>query len=130
MSYKTSLIKVAIKLTPNIMIIWVANIILKGIAELTDFNFDIETRKVHVKTMLYGETEAIDVWIDGFGIISDEQSHHFIIQQAQSNKPWLNNILAHFVGKAWKIPALPQFASHIALVAELFKVESLESENN
>ncbi len=126
MSYKSSLIKIAIKLTPNIMILWVANIILKGIAELTEFNFDLDARKVYVQTMLYGETEAIEVWVDGFAIISEEESYKFIIQQAQSNKPWLNNLLARFVGKAWKIPVIPQLAAHIGLIAELLKAETPE----
>jgi hypothetical protein len=119
MSYKASLIKMAIKLTPNKMIVWVANIVLKGIAELTDFNFDLDTRKVYVQTMLCGETEAIEVWVDGFGIISEEDSYQFIIHQAQSNKLWLNNILAKLVGKAWKIPVIPQLAAYMELVAEL-----------
>lgn len=123
MSYKTSLIKMAIKLTPNVMIVWVANVILKGIAELTEFSFDLDTRKVYVQTMLYGETEAIEVWVDGFGIISDKESYKFIIQQAQSNKPWLNNLLAHFVGKEWKIPVIPQLAAYFELIADVFKVE-------
>jgi hypothetical protein len=126
MSYKTSLIKMAIKLTPNVMIVWVANVILKGIAELTEFSFDLDTRKVYVQTMLYGETEAIEVWVDGFGIISDKESYKFIIQQAQSNKPWLNNLLAHFVGKEWKIPVIPQLAAYFELIADVFKVESPE----
>ena len=124
MSYKTSLIKIAIKLTPNVMIIWVANKVLKGIAELTEFNFDLDTRQAYMQIMLYGETEAIEISVDGFGIISDEQSHRFIIQQAQSNKPWMNNILAHIVDKAWKIPVIPQFAAYIALVADVLKIES------
>ncbi|MSP26880.1 MAG: hypothetical protein EXR80_00080 [Methylococcales bacterium] len=126
MSYKTSLIKMAIKLTPNVMITWVANIVLKGIAELTAFSFDLDTRKVHVQTMLYGETEAIEVWVDGFGIISDKESYTFIIQQAQSNKPWLNNLLVHFVGKEWKIPVIPQLEPYFALIADVFKVETSE----
>jgi hypothetical protein len=126
MSYKTSLIKMAIKLTPNVIIVWVANVILKGIAELTEFSFDLDTRKVYVQTMLYGETEAIEVWVDGFGIISDKESYKFIIQQAQSNKPWLNNLLAHFVGKEWKIPVIPQLAAYFELIADVFKVESPE----
>lgn len=124
MSYKTSLIKMAIKWTPNIMIIWVANTVLKGIAELSDFSFDLDTRKVYVKTMLNGETEAIEVWVDGFGIINDQESYQFIIQQAQSNKLWLNNLLVHFVGKAWKIPVIPQLAAHFELIADVFKVEN------
>jgi hypothetical protein len=128
MSYKASLIKMAIKLTPNKMIVWVANIVLKGIAELTDFNFDLDTRKVYVQTMLYGETEAIEVWVDGFGIISEGESYQFIIYQAQSNKLWLNNILAKLVGKAWKIPVIPQLAAYMDLVAELLKAETLKQE--
>jgi hypothetical protein len=124
MSYKTDLLKLAIKWTPNIMIIWVANIVLKGIAELLEFNFDIETRKVHVQTKLYGETDVIEVWLDGFGIISEADSYLFIIQQANSNKLWLNNIFAHFIGKAWKIPVIPQLTPYLPLIAELFKIES------
>ena len=108
------------------MIIWVANRVLKGIAELTDFSFDIDTRKVHVKTTLYGETDAIEVWVDGFAVISDEASYKFIIQQAESNRPWLNNILALIVGKAWKIPVIPQLAAQMALIAELFNAERPE----
>jgi hypothetical protein len=129
MSYKTSLLKMAIKLTPNIMVIWVANIVLKGIAELTEFSFDIKARKIYVQTKLYGEVDTIEVWMDGFGILGDENAYQFIIQHAESNKLWLNNILAHFVGKAWKIPALPQYAAHINLVAELFKIEITEQKD-
>ena len=71
MSFKSSLIKMAIKCTPDIMIIWVANIVLKGIAELTDFNFDIDTRTIYVQTTLYGEAEAIEVWLEDFAVISE-----------------------------------------------------------
>jgi len=74
----------AIKLTPNIIIIWVANIILKGIAELADFNFDIDARKAYVQIQLLGESETIEVWLEDFAIISDEGSYQLIIHQAQS----------------------------------------------
>ncbi|MEQ1485159.1 hypothetical protein [Methyloglobulus sp.] len=128
MSYKTSLIKTAIKCTPNKMIIWVANIILKGIAELTDFSFDIETRKVYVQTTLYGESEMIEVWLDGFAVIKDGETYRFIVQQAQSNRPWLNNLLFRIVGKEWKIPKIPQLTAQMELIAELFKPDSPEPE--
>jgi hypothetical protein len=130
MSFKTSLIKMAIKLTPNIMIVWVANIILKGIAELTDFSFDLEARKVYVQIQLLGESETIEVWLENFAVVSDGESHEFIIHQAQSNRLWLNNLLARIVGKAWKIPVIPQLAAHLELIAELFKAESPEQEDN
>ena len=112
------------------MIIWVANIILKGIAELADFNFDIDTRSAYVKIQLLGESETIEVWLEDFAIISDEGAYQFIIHQAQSNRLWLNNILARIAGKAWKIPVIPQLAPHMELVAELFKAESTAQEDN
>ncbi|MFZ2169894.1 MAG: hypothetical protein WAW61_09700 [Methylococcaceae bacterium] len=128
MSFKTSIIKMAIKWTPDMLIIWVANIILKGIAELTDFSFDIDARKAYVQIQLLGESETIEVWLDGFAIVSDGESHEFIIHQAQSNRLWLNNLLARIAGKAWKIPVIPQLAAHIELISELFKAESPEQE--
>jgi hypothetical protein len=100
MSFKTSLVKIAIELTPNIIVLWIANIILKGIAELSDFIFDLDTRTAYVQLTLFGEVEPIEVSIDGFAIVSDEESHQLIIQQAKSNRPWLNNLLSRIVGKA------------------------------
>ncbi|WP_027150669.1 hypothetical protein [Methylobacter tundripaludum] len=130
MSFKTSLIKMAIKWTPNMMVIWVANIILKGIAELTDFNFDLEARKAYVQIQLVGESETIEVWIEDFAIINDEGSYQLIIQQAQSNRIWLNNLLSRITGKAWGIPEIPQLTAHLELISELFKAESPEQEEN
>jgi len=121
MSIKSSLLKIVIKLTPDILIIWVANIVLKGIAELTAFNFDIEERKVYVQTRLYGEQDTIDVCLEDFAVFNDGESYRFIIHQAKSDRPWLNNLLSRVIGKAWKIPEIPQFSAQLELVAELFK---------
>ncbi len=111
------------------MVLWVANMVFKGIAALTDYSFDPDERKAYVQTTLYGEAEAIEVWLDGFAIISDGESNKFIIQQVQSNKPWLNNIFAHIAGKAWKIPVIPQLTAHIELIAELLKAENPAQED-
>ncbi|OAI21126.1 hypothetical protein A1359_19850 [Methylomonas lenta] len=126
MSIKLSLIKFIIKLTPNIAIIWVANFVLKGIAELLEFNFDVDARKVYVQTRLYGEEGTIEVSLEDFAIFNDGESYRFIIHHARSDRPWLNNLLSKVIGKAWKIPALPQFATQLALVAELFKAPPAE----
>jgi len=123
MSIKSSLLKIVIKLTPDILIIWVANIVLKGIAELTAFNFDIEARKVYVQTRLYGEQDTIDVCLEDFAVFNDGESYRFIIHQAKSDRPWLNNLLSRVIGKAWKIPEIPQFSAQLELVAELFKAK-------
>lgn len=120
MSIKSSLIKWVIKLTPDILIIWGANFILKGIAELTEFNFDLETRKVYVKTRLYGEQDTIAVTLEDFAVFNDGESYRFIIHQANSDRPWLNNLLSRVIGKAWKIPAIPQLSGPLELVAEIF----------
>lgn len=112
------------------MVLWVANTVLKGIAELTDFNFDLDARKAYIQTTLYGETEAIEILLEDFAIIADGESYQFIIQQARSNKLWLNNLFAHIVGRTWKIPAIPQLAAHMGLVAELLKAENTEAEEH
>lgn len=123
MSYKIGLIKMAINWTPKIMILLMANIILKGIAKLTDFNLDLDARRAYVQARLYGETEIIEVLLEGFAVISEGESHKIILQKAQANRPWLNNLLARVAGKAWPIPAMPQFKAQIELVAELLKAE-------
>lgn len=103
---------------------WVANSKLKGIAEITDLSFDLESRQAFVQAYLVGEAEPIEVSVDGFAIVSDEESHSFIIQQGQANRPWLNNLLAHIVGREWKIPAIPQIQPYIGLITELLKTEN------
>lgn len=118
----------AIKWTPKMLILWVANMKLKGIAELTDFSFDLEARTAYVQTTLFGEAESIEVWLENFTVVSNEESYQFIIQQAQSNRPWLNNLLSRLVGKTWKIPVTPQLTAQIELVSELFKTENPEQE--
>ena len=124
MSIKSTLVKLVIKLTPDILIIWVSNIILKGIAELTEFSFDLDARKVYVQTRLYGEAETIEVCLEDFAVFNDGESYRFIIHQAKSDRPWLNNLLAHVTGKAWKIPAIPHLTAQLELLTELFKAKT------
>lgn len=124
MSFKSSLIKIIIKLTPNALIIWAANFVLKGIAELTEFNFDLDARKVYVQTRLYGEEQTIEVCLEDFAVFNDGESYRFIIHHARSDRPWLNNLLARVLGKAWKIPELPHLTAQLELIAELFKAKA------
>ncbi len=124
MSFKSSLIKIVIKLTPNALIIWVANFVLKGIAELTEFNFDLDARKIYVQTRLYGEEHTIEVNLEDFAVFNDGESYRFIIHHARSDRPWLNNLLSRVIGKAWKIPELPHLSAQLELIAELFKAKA------
>ncbi len=124
MSLKTSIVKSVIKWTPRKLISWVANIVLKDIAELTSLSFDLEARTAYIQIQLVGESETIEVWVDGFAIIPDEGSYKFVIEKANSNRLWLDNILSRIVRKTWKIPDTPQMAPHIEFIAELLKADS------
>ena len=121
-------VKVGAKLTPKILVVSVANIILKGIAEFSDILYDLDKRTAFVNVTLYGEEEPIEIALDGFEILGDEENYQFILHKAQSNKPWMNNILSRIVGKAWDIPAIPQYKDELGFVASLLKTENPEQE--
>ncbi len=125
MSIAINLTKLVIKWTPRKLISWVANIALKDIAELTRLRFDLESRTAYIQVQLVGESETIEVWVDGFAIIPNEDSYKFVIDKANSNRLWLDNILSRITGKTWKIPNTPQFAPQIAFIAELLKADSV-----
>jgi hypothetical protein len=119
-------IKLGIKLTPKILVSGVANVVLKGIAKFSKISFDLNKRTAFVKVTLYGEKEPIVVAVDGFEISGDpgKDNYQFILHNAQSNKPWLTNILARITGKAWDIPPVPQFKDEVDFVASLLTVDS------
>lgn len=122
-------VKVAAKFTPKILVVSVANIILKGIAEFSEISYDLYKRTAFVNFTLYGEEEAIEIALDGFEILSDdEENYQFILHKAQSNKPWMNNILSRVVGKTVDIPLLPQYEDERGFVAKLLKAEDPEPE--
>ena len=125
MGFKLFLVRTVIKWTPNALISLVANLVLKDIAKLTSFNFDLDTRTAYLQIQLEGESETIDVWVDGFAIkLTEQGSYKFFIEKAESNRIWLKNILSRIVGKEWKIPVTPQTTHYIQFVAELLKVQS------
>ena len=127
MSFKSSLVKMAINWTPKTLVLWVGNLVLKGIAELTDFKFDLDTRKAYVQTTLYGEAEPIEIWLNNFTVRREGEAYYFILEQGLSNKPWLSNLLAKIAGKGWKMSVPPQFKAHVELLAELLKADAADT---
>ncbi len=119
-------IKLGIKLTPKILISGVANVVLKGIAKFSKISFNLNKRTAYVKVTLYGEKEPIIVTVDGFEISgdADKDNYQFTLHKAQSNKPWMTNILARISGTAWDIPPVPQFKDEVDFVASLLKPDS------
>ena len=117
------LIKLAIKWAPKNIVMRVANYKLKGIADVKDYAVDLDAKTAYAHIHLYGEAESIEVWVENFGILIDKDSYKFILQQAKSNKPWLNNSFAFVLGKAWKIPVIPQLTPFMPLAYALLKIE-------
>lgn len=139
MSFKSSLkkqtvklapkiIKLGAKFTPKILVSWVANILLKGIAEFSTITYDLDARTAFVKVTLYGEEEPIEIAVDGFEIQGDEGNYQFILHKAESSKPWMNNMLARFVGKAIDIPDIPKYKLQLEIIANLLKADSPKQE--
>lgn len=124
MSVKASLLKLAIQWTPDILIIWGANLILKGIVHLSDLMFDLDSRKAYVEFTLYGETEPIEILLEDFAVLADGGAYWLVIPKAESNRPWMSNLLDRIVGKSWKIPDVPQYQSQIEIIVDLLKAES------
>lgn len=127
MSIKTGIVRLAIKWTPKALILWVGNIALRGIAQLSDFQFDLDNRRVFVRTLLNGEVEPIELTLEDFALLQDGDGYKAILNKAESNKPWLNNIMARVTGKAIPVPDVPQLKPHMALVADLLKAPAREA---
>jgi hypothetical protein len=119
MTFKARLIRIAINLTPEWLIKRVSNFILKEIAELKFFHFDLEARKLYVEVQLLGESETIQVWVEDFSLANENGHCTLVIDQARSNRLWLTNLLSKIAGRAWKFPAPPQFAPYVSLATEL-----------
>ena len=119
MSFKASLVKLAVKLTPESMVRWVANVVLKDIAELKHFQIDLGSRKFYVEVQLMGESETIQIWSERFYIIHEHGAYSIVVEEAKSNRVWLANILSRIAGKPWKIPEIPQLKPHMGLISEL-----------
>jgi hypothetical protein len=124
MSYKSTLVRFAIKQAPKKMVLWLANKKTKDIAKLTDFNFDLEERKLYAQLLLTGEEEAVELWIEDFTLVPHEESFRIAIHQVQSNRPWLDILLAKFVlEREWRVPE-----KHADLIHELLASEDSEQE--
>ena len=123
MGFLVALIKLGVKWAPKSIVLWAVNLKLKGIAEVKDYAVDLDARTVYANTLLFGETEAIEVRAEQFGIILDNGAYKFILQKVNSNKPWLNNTFAFVLGKAFPIPVIPQLAPFMPLAYALLKIE-------
>jgi len=125
MSYKTSLVKMALNNTPKTMVLWAANKKLKGVAQLRDYSYNSEERKLYTQMLLDGEEEAVDVFLDGFTILVDEGIYKLVFQQVRSSRPWLDVLLNKvLLSREWKIPE-----SKMELVQELFEVDNPENDS-
>ncbi len=116
MSYQSCIIKFSYKMTPKKLVYWLVNSQLKGIAQLLEYDIDFDGRKILSKVKLEGEEESIDVSLEDFTLTNHGDHYTFAIQQAHSNKIWLNNALSKAIlGREVKIPE-----KYSQLVQDLF----------
>lgn len=107
------------------MILWGVNKKLKGLAKLTDFCLNCDEEKIYTQLILAGEEEPVDIWLENFSLITNEEKNIFIIHQTKSNREWLNTLLTKTIlEREWKIPD-----SQVDLIQELFKLDR-SIENN
>lgn len=124
MSYKSTLVKFAVKQTPKKMMLWLANKKTRGVAKLTDFHFNSAERKFYVQMVLTGEQESVELWIEDFTLVAHEKSYKLVIHQAQSTRPWLDNFLRNFaLNRELKIPE-----QHADLIHELLNSDFSDPE--
>lgn len=93
MSFKSCAVKIALNNTPTCIILWIANIKLKGIAKLTDFKLDLDKQKFYVKLLLADEKEPIELMLEGFSVARSGESYKVLIRHVQSNRTWLQNVI-------------------------------------
>lgn len=127
MSYKTKLFKMAFDKTPKKMILWATNKKLKGVGELTDFNFDLEERKLYAQIQLEGEQEeeAVEIWLEDLNLITKDDEQFFLVaHQAKSSRPWVDALLNRVIrDREWKVPNKRK-----ELITELFAFKTSEPE--
>ena len=126
MSYKSKLVKIAFNNTPKKIILWGANKKLKGIAKLTDFNFDSVERQLYAQMHLEGEhdeQEPLEVWLENLSLSTNEDDRVIIVvQNAKSSRPWLDVILTKIIsGREWNVPN-----RHKEYISELFALDDIE----
>lgn len=125
MTLKARILSTAIQLTPSWIIRLIANLVLKDIAQLKFFHFDLPMRKVYLELQLEGEADSIEVWAEDFYMLMESGQLTVVLGQARSNRLWLTNLFGHVTGRSWKLPVPLQYAAYVELVAEVFRPRAL-----
>jgi hypothetical protein len=83
----------------------VINPLFKEYGEVIDFCLKSETREIHLKVLLVGEKEPIDVDIEGYELIDDEVSPCIVIKKCATSRQWMTVLAEKFLyEKALPIP--------------------------
>lgn len=85
-----------------------------------EFKLDNKKKTASIKVLLKGETEPLEVHIKRYGIVKDsEVSASLRIEEAVSNKPWLNAILQNFKTKISEFDGVKIPTDKVNLLDEL-----------
>jgi hypothetical protein len=83
----------------------IINPLVKEYGEVIEFCLKPEKREIHLKVLLVGEKEPIDVDIFGYDLVDDEVSPCIVIKKCTTNRQWMTVLAEKFLcGKELPIP--------------------------
>jgi len=83
----------------------VINPLIKDYGEIIEFCLKPETREIHLKVLLIGEKEPIDVDITGYDLVEDAENPCIVIKKCTTSRKWLTTLSEKFLcGKKLPIP--------------------------
>jgi hypothetical protein len=78
---------------------------IKDYGKVIEFCLKPEKREIHLKVLLVGEKEPIDVDITGYDLVDDEVNPCIIINKCTTSKEWMTVLAEKFLcGKELPIP--------------------------
>ena len=83
----------------------VINPLIKDYGEIIEFCLKPETRKIHIKVLLVGEKEPIDVDITGYDLVEGGENPCIVISKCTTSRKWMTSLSEKFLcGKELPIP--------------------------
>ena len=102
----TKMIKTADKLTGSASTKFLINQMIGEYGKMININIDHKTKSITASVLLKGESKPIEVKINKYKIIKEGSTARIIVEDANSDRAWINALLQNFVvGKSIKVPA-------------------------
>jgi len=89
----------------NIIKDLVINPLVKDYGEIIEFCLNAEKREIHIKVLLVGEKEPVELNIQGYDLIEDDENPCIVIKKCTTSRQWMTALSEKFLcGKELPIP--------------------------